>query len=148
MPLLDTLQKDIVTAMKAKDEARLSTLRMMKTALQKHQIDAMKPLDDGTEQQILKSLVKQRMDAADMFRKGGREELAQKEESERAMIESFLPAGASAEEIDAAIEAAVAETGASSAKQMGLVMKAVQGKLAGKTIDGRALSEKVKAKLS
>ena len=148
MPLLDSLQKDIVAAMKAKDEARLSTLRMMKTALQKHQIDAMKPLDDATEQQILKSLVKQRMDAADMFRKGNREELARKEESERAMIESYLPAGASLEEIDEAIDSAITETGASTAKQMGLVMKAVQAKLAGKTIDGRALSEKVKAKLA
>ncbi len=148
MPLLDSLQKDIVAAMKAKDEARLSTLRMMKTALQKHQIDAMKPLDDPTEQQILKSLVKQRIDAADMFRKGNREELALKEESERAMIESYLPASASAEEIDAAIDSAITETGASTAKQMGLVMKAVQAKLAGKTIDGRALSEKVKAKLA
>ncbi len=100
------------------------------------------------EQQILKILVKQRIDAAEMFRKGGREELAQKEEAEKKIIESYLPAAASEEEMVAAVESAIAETGATTSKQMGLVMKAVQPKLAGKTIDGKFISEKVKAKLA
>src|ERR1700689_5431975 len=148
MPILDQLQKDLVAAMKAKEEARLSALRMIKTALQKAHADTGKPLDDATEQQILKSLVKQRIDAADMFRKGGREEMALKEEGEKAIIESYLPAAAGEDEMHAAIDAAIAETGATSAKQMGLVMKAVQTKLAGKTLDGKWISEKVKARLT
>jgi uncharacterized protein YqeY len=134
--------------MRAKEEARLSVIRMIKSALQKAQADSPKPVDDAAEQQILKSLVKQRVDAADMFRKGGREELAQKEEAEKKIIESYLPAAASEEETMAAIDAAIAETGATSAKQMGLVMKAVQAKLAGKTVDGKLISEKVKARLT
>jgi len=147
MPLLDRVQKDLVDAMKARDEARLSSLRMMKTALKKHEVDAMKPLDEAAEMQILKSLVKQRTEAAEMFRKGGREELAAKEESERKLIESYLPAGATESEIEAAIQAALAETGVTSLKQMGIVMKAAQAKLAGKTVDGKALSEKVRSRL-
>jgi uncharacterized protein YqeY len=148
MPVLEQIQQDIVSAMKARDELRLSTARMIKTALKKHEVDSMKPLDEASEQQILRSLVKQRHESADMFRKGGRPELAAKEDDERRIIESYLPAAASAEEIDAAVEAAVMETGASSAKQMGAVMKAAQGRLTGKTVDGRLLSEKVKAKLA
>ena len=148
MPILDQLQKDLVTAMKAKEEARLSAIRMIKTALQKAHADTGKTLDDAAEQQILKSLVKQRVDAADMFRKGGREELAAKEDVEKKIIESYLPAAASEEEMQAAIDEAIAETGATSARQMGLVMKAAQAKLAGKTVDGKWISEHVKAKLS
>ena len=148
MPILDQLQKDLVAAMKAKEEARLSAIRMIKTALQKATADSPKPLDDAAEQQILKILVKQRIDAADMFRKAGREEQAQKEEAEKKLIESYLPAAASEEEMLAAVESAIAETGAATAKQMGVVMKAVQAKLAGKTIDGKFISEKVKAKLA
>ena len=148
MPILDQLQKDIVAAMKAREEARLSALRMIKSALQKAHVDAAKPMDDAADQQVLKSLVKQRTDAAEMFRKGGREDMAEKEEAERNIIESYLPAGASEEEMQAAIDAAIAETSATSAKQMGLVMKAAQAKLAGKTVDGKLLSEKVKARLS
>ena len=149
MPLLEQLAKDIVTAMKARDEERLSTVRMMKSALQKAHIDAVpKQLDDAADLQILKILVKQRTDAAEMFRKGGREESALKEESQRRIIEEYLPAAASEEDILAAVEAAIAETGATSAKQMGVVMKAAQAKLVGKTIDGKLLSEKVKAKLA
>jgi uncharacterized protein YqeY len=147
MALLEQIQNDMVVAMKAREEARLSALRMIKAALMKHKVDTMKDLDSAAEQQILKSLVKQRTDAAEMFRKGGRVELAEKEEAERTLIESYLPAAASAEDIDRALEAALAETGATSVKQMGLVMKAVQSKLAGKTVDGKALSERVKGKL-
>jgi hypothetical protein len=148
MPILDQLQKDLVAAMKAKEEARLSAIRMIKTALQKATADSPKPLDDNAEQQILKILVKQRIDAAEMFRKAGREEQAQKEEAEKKIVESYLPAAASEEEMIAAVESAIGETGATSAKQMGVVMKAVQAKLAGKTIDGKFISEKVKAKLA
>lgn len=148
MPLLDQLQTDLVTAMKAKDEGRLSAIRMIKAAVMKAKVDSPKPLDEAAEQAILKSLVKQRIDAADAFRKGGREESALKEEAEKAIVEAYLPAAASEAEIDAAVEAAIAETGATEGKQMGLVMKAVQAKLAGKTIDGKLVSGKVKARLS
>jgi len=147
MPLLEQIQKDMVTAMKAKDEARLSTVRMNKTALKKHEVDAMKPLDEATELQILNTLIKQRRESADMFRKGGREELAAKEEAELKMIEAYMPAAPSDEEVDAAIAAAVTETGATSAKDMGKVMKAANAILAGKRVDGRALSDRVRAKL-
>jgi uncharacterized protein len=149
MPLLEQLAKDIVTAMKARDEERLSTIRMMKSALQKAHVDAApKVLDDGADQLVLKILVKQRIDAAEMFRKGGREDSALKEESERKIIEGYLPASATDDEVQAAVDSALAETAATSVKQMGIVMKAAQAKLAGKTIDGKVLSEKVKARLS
>jgi hypothetical protein len=148
MTLLEQVQQDIVSAMKAKDELKLSTARMIKTALKKVEVDSMKPLDDATGQQVLRSLVKQRTDSAEMFRKGGRVDLAEKEEAERVMIESYLPAAASAEDLEAAVSAAISETGATGAKQMGLVMKAAQAKLAGKNVDGRQLSELVKARLA
>jgi uncharacterized protein len=147
MALIDQVQQDMVAAMKSRDEARLSALRMVKAALMKQKVDSPKPLDEAAEMQVLKSLIKQRIDAAEMFRKGGRPEQAEKEEAERVLIESYLPAAATEAEIDSAIAEAVAETGAASAKQMGVVMKAVQAKLKGKTVDGKALSEKVKAKL-
>jgi len=147
MPLLDRVQKDIVEAMKGREEARLSSLRLMKSALKKHEVDAMKPLDEAAEMQVLKSLVKQRTEAADAFRKAGREESAAKEEAERKLIESYLPAAASEAEMEAAIQAALAETGITALKQMGLVMKAAQARLAGKTVDGKTLSEKVRSKL-
>ncbi len=144
---MDRVQQDMVAAMKAKDEARLSALRMIKAALMKQKVDSPKPIDDAMEMQILKSLIKQRIDAAEMFRKGGRPEQADKEEAERVLIESYLPAGASDEEIDAAVAAALSETGITSLKQMGVVMKAAQAKLAGKTVDGKSLSDKVRSKL-
>jgi len=137
----------MVEAMKARDESRLSALRMMKSALKKHEVDAMKPLDEAAEMQILKSLVKQRTEAAEAFRKGGREESALKEEAERKLLESYLPAAAGDAEIESAIAAALTETGATALKQMGIVMKAAQAKLAGKTVDGKALSEKVRSRL-
>jgi uncharacterized protein YqeY len=148
MPLIDQVQQEMVAAMKARDEARLSTLRMIKAALMKYKADSPKPLDEAAEMTILKMLIKQRIDAAEMFRKGGRVDSAEKEEAERAMIESYLPAAASAEEMDAAIEAAMSETGSTSIKQMGAVMKAVNEKLKGKTVDGKSLSDKVRARLS
>ena len=148
MPLIDQVQKDMVAAMKSKAEARLSALRMIKAALMKLKVDSPKPIDEAAEMQLLKQLIKQRIDAAEMFRKGGRPEQADKEEAEKLLIESYLPAGASEAEVDAAIAEAMTETGAASIKQMGLVMKAVQARLQGKTVDGKSLSDKVKAKLS
>src|ERR1051325_272619 len=146
MALLEQVQKDMTAAMKSRDET-LGTLRMIKAALMKHKVDTMKDLDSGAEQQVLKSLVKQRNDAAEMFRKGGRPELAEKEEAERAVIESYLPAAASEEEISAAIDAALSETGVTSLKQMGVVMKATQSRLAGKNVDGKLLAESVRSRL-
>lgn len=147
MALLDRIQKDMVAAMKDRDETRLDALRMVKTALQKHAVDSMKPLDEAAELQVLSTLVKQRREAAEMFRKGNRPELAEKEEAELKLIESYMPAAPTEAEMEAAITAALAETGATEAKQMGLVMKAAQAKLAGKRVDGKALSERVRARL-
>jgi uncharacterized protein len=148
MALLDQIQKDMIEAMKAKDEARLSTIRMIKTALKKHEVDSMKPLDEATELQVMNTLLKQRREAADLFRKGGREDLAEKEESELGIITGYLPPAASSAELEEAVVAAIAENGATSSKQMGAVMKAAQAKLAGKRIDGKTLSELVKKKLT
>ena len=148
MALLDHVQKDMAAAMKARDEARLSALRMIKTALMKEKVDSMKELDEAAELRVLNSLIKQRRDAAEMYRQGGRPELAEKEEAEIRLIESYMPAAATEEEMQAAVEAALAETGAASAKQMGQVMNAAKAKLAGKRIDGKRLSELVRARLS
>ncbi|MGA9623235.1 MAG: GatB/YqeY domain-containing protein [Bryobacteraceae bacterium] len=147
MPLIDQVSQAMVAAMKSRDEARLSALRMIKAALMKQKVDSPKPLDEAAEVQVLKSLVKQRIDAAEAFRKAGRAEQAEKEEAERALIESYLPAAASEQEVEAAIAEALAETGATSPKQMGLVMKAAQARLKGKTVDGKALSDKVRSRL-
>ncbi|PYT13565.1 MAG: glutamyl-tRNA amidotransferase [Acidobacteria bacterium] len=148
MSLLDQIQKDMVAAMKATDQARLDALRMVKAALKKQEVDAMKPLDEGTELQVLNMLVKQRREAADMFRKGNRPELAEREEAELKLIESYMPAAPSDSELEAAISAAISETGVTSPKQMGVVMKAAQAKLAGKRVDGKSLSDRVRAKLA
>ena len=138
----------MVEAMKAKDEPRLGTVRMIKAALMKYKVDTMKEIDEAGEMQLLSMMIKQRAESADMFRKGGRAELAEKEEVEGKLIESYMPASATEAEIDGAVAAAKAETGATAIKQMGLVMKAAQAKLAGKRIDGKMLSDKVKAGLS
>jgi len=148
MALLERIQSDMTAAMRAKDEARLGAIRLIKAALKKHEVDSMKPLDESSELQILNTLIKQRRESADMFRKGGREELAAKEEAELKLIESYMPASASEEDIEAAIAAAMAETGVTAQKQMGVVMKAAQAKLAGKRVDGKALSEKVRSRLT
>ena len=148
MALLDKIQKDMVAAMKAKDEARLSTVRLIKTALKKLEVDSMKPLTEATEMQVMNTLIKQRRESADMFRKGGRADAAEKEEAEIVLIETYLPAVASESDVQQAVSEAIGETGATSARQMGLVMKAAQAKLAGKRVDGRLLSELVKQKLA
>ena len=148
MALMDLVQKDMVAAMKAHEATRLDALRMLKTALMKHKVDTMKELDEQSELQILNMLVKQRRESADMFRKGNRPELADKEEAELKLIESYMPSAPTEAEIDAAIAAALAETPGASLKQMGVVMKAAQAKLAGKRVDGKALSDRVRSKLS
>ena len=148
MSLLDRIQAEMVAAMKAKDEGRLSAVRLIKAALKKHEIDSMKPLDEASEIQVLTTLVKQRRDAIEMYQKGNRPELAEKETAELKIVESFLPAAPSDEEVNAAIEAAIAETGVSSPKEMGKVMSAAKAKLAGKRVDGKVLSDKVRAQLS
>ena len=148
MPLLDQIQKDMVAAMKGHEELRLDALRMIKTALKKHEVDSMKPLDEASELQVLSTLVKQRHESADMFRKGNRPELAEKEEAELKIVESYMPSAPSEAEVEAAIAAAISENPGATLKQMGVVMKAAQAKLAGKRVDGKALSDKVRAKLS
>lgn len=137
----------MVAAMKAKEEARLSALRMIKTALKKEEVDSMGPLNEASEMKVMNTLLKQRREAAELFRKGGRDDMAAREEAEIGVIESYLPSAPSEQELEAAVTAALAETGATSQKQMGTVMKAAQAKLAGKRVDGRALSELVKQKL-
>jgi uncharacterized protein len=148
MPLVDQIQKDIVTAMKAKEELRLSVLRMVKSALQLKSVEKMRPLEDAESLQTLQTLLKQRRESVEQFTKGGRTDLADKETKEIAIIEEYLPAGATDAEMSAAIEAAIAETGANSPKQMGAVVKAAKGKLEGKTVDGKILSDRVRERLA
>ena len=148
MSLEQTLGADIVTAMKAKDQARLAPLRMLKTALMNKSIEKGRALEAAEELAVVSMLVKQRRDSIEQFTAGGRADLADKERAEIAMLEAYLPASASDEEIAAAVAAAVAETGATSVKDMGRVMKATMAGLAGKTVDGKKVSEAVKAKLS
>ena len=139
----------MVAAMKGREESRLDTARMIKTALQRFLVDNPgKALDEQVELQILTTLVKQRREAADMFRKGNRPELADKEDAELKLIESYMPSAPTEAEIDAAIAAAMAESGITALKQMGIVMKAAQAKLAGKRVDGKSLSERVRSKLT
>jgi uncharacterized protein YqeY len=147
MGFVDRIQKDLTQVMKAKDELRLSVLRMVKTALHNKQVEKMKPLEDAEAMQVLQTLIKQRKDSVEQFQKGGRHDLADKESKEIAIIETYLPAAASAEDMDQAITSAIAETGASSSKQMGAVMKAAKAKLEGKTVDGKALSDQVRERL-
>jgi uncharacterized protein len=148
MPLIDQIQKDMTAAMKASEQARLDALRMIKAALMKYKVDMMKPADEAAELQILTTLIKQRREAAEMFRTGNRPELADREDAELKLIESYMPSAPTDQEVEAAIAAAMSETGATNAKQMGLVMKAAQAKLAGKRVDGKALSEKVRSRLA
>lgn len=147
MTLNEKIIADITEAMKAKDADRLSTLRMVKANLMNRKIEKGGELTDEEVQKALQSLVKQRRDSIEQYEKGGRAELAAKEAAEIAHIEAYLPQAATAEEIEQAVAEAVVETGASSMKEMGAVMKAAQAKLAGKTADGRMVSEAVKAKL-
>jgi len=148
MTLQEKIQAHITDAMRGKDSLRLNTLRMMKSAVKNKEIEKMKALEEGEVLSIFGTLVKQRKDSIEQFRKGGREELAQKEEAEIKIIEEYLPAAASEDDIRRAIDEAVQETGATSMKDMGKVMKAALTRLAGKTADGARVSQIVKEKLS
>ena len=150
MPLIDQIQKDIVTAMKAKDEARLSALRMVKSALQLRQVEKMAPLDDKESQAVLATLIKQRKESVEQFTKGGRQEMADKESAEITLIESYLPQAAGEAEIIAGIKATIAEMASPTMKDMGTVMKNVMAKFAtqGMRVDGKVVSEAVKKELA
>jgi uncharacterized protein len=148
MTVSEQIQKDIVTAMKAKDELRLSVLRMVKSAFQLKEVEKMRPLDPAESIQLLQSLAKQRRESIDQFGKGGRQDLVDKETRELKVLESYLPAGASDAEMDAAIEKAIADVGATSIKNMGAVVKAAKEALTGKAVDGKALSDRVRERLS
>ncbi len=148
MGYIERIQNDLTAAMKEKDELRLSVLRMMKSALKNKEIEKMRPLDDMESLQILQTLVKQRRESVDQFTKGGRKDLADKETKEIAIIEEYLPAAPSDEEIHRAVEAAISEAGADSLKQMGAVIKAARARLEGKAVDGMVLSDRVRERLT
>lgn len=147
MTYIDRIQADLTTAMKAKDELRLSVLRMVKSALKNKEIEKMHPLTDLESLQVLQTLVKQRKESVEQFTKGGRTDLAQKETKEIAIIEEYLPAAPSDEEVQRAIEGAIEEAGADSLKHMGAVIKAAGARLEGKSVDGKVLSDKVRERL-
>jgi hypothetical protein len=147
MPIVEKVEKDLVAALKAQDKLKLSVLRMMKAALMNKKVELGKAVDDPEALGVLRTLAKQRRESVEAFRKGGRDDLADKEEAEIKIVEAYLPAAASEEEVDAAVAAAIAETGASTAKDLGKAMKAAMAKLAGKNADGKRVSEKVRAKL-
>jgi uncharacterized protein YqeY len=148
MKLTDRVNNDIAAAMKSKDQRRLSALRMLKAAIMNRSVEKGHDLDDAEVVQVVSSLVKQRRDSIEQFTNAGRTDLVEKETAEIAVLDEFLPPAATPAEIDAAVAAAVAETGASSAKDIGKVMKAVMPKLAGKNVDGRAVNEAVRRRLS
>lgn len=147
MTIAEKVDQDLVAAMKAREELRLSVLRLTKSAFKLKQVELARPLEDSEALATLRTLVKQRHESAEQFRKGGREELAAKEEAEVKIVEEYLPAAASDEDVEAAVTAAIAETGAATAKDLGKVMKAAMAKLAGKNVDGKRVNEKARAKL-
>jgi len=147
MRLTDKVNADITAAMKAKDAPRLSALRMMKAAMMNKGVEKGRDLEDAEVLQVVSSLVKQRRDSIEQFSKAGRTDLVEKETAEIVVLEEYLPPAATAEEIDAAVAAAITETGAASPKDIGKVMKAVMPKLAGKNADGRTINESVRRKL-
>ena len=147
MSLSNTITSDIAAAMKAKDAPRLSALRMLKAAIMNKVVDKGRELDDAEVQQVVASLVKQRRDSIEQFTGAGRTDLADKETAEVAVLSEYLPPAASIEEIEAAVAAAIAEAGATSAKDLGKVMKAVMPKLAGRNADGRVVNDTVRRQL-
>ena len=148
MSLPEDVNAAITAAMKAKDAARLGALRMLKAALMNKEVERGRALDDNESRQVVSSLVKQRRDSIDQFLKGGRKDLADKETAEIAILESYLPAAVDAAALEKAVDAAIASTGASSAKDIGKVMKEVMAALAGQTVDGKAVNELVRNKLA
>ena len=150
MSLTEQIQKDIVAAMKAREEHRLSTLRMVKSALKNREVEKMAPLDEKESQQVLATLIKQRKDSVEQFTKGGRQEMADKEAAEIVLIESYMPKAAGEAEIVAGVKAAIAELGSPTMKDMGTVMKTAMAKFAaqGMRVDGKVVSEAVKKELT
>ncbi|MDP9146297.1 MAG: GatB/YqeY domain-containing protein [Acidobacteriota bacterium] len=148
MSLAERIQKDLVEAMRSKDELRLSVVRGVKAAIKHKEIEKIRALDETESIQILQTLVKQRKESIEQFTKGNRPELAEKETKELAILESYLPASATAGEMNGAIDKAIAETSATSVKQMGAVVKAAKSALEGKNVDGKALSDLVRTRLA
>lgn len=150
MSIPEQIQKDMTAAMKARDEARLSALRMVKTALKNREIEKMAPLDDNESLKVLSTLIKQRKESVEQFRKGGRNEMADKEEAEITLIESYMPKAASEEQVVAGVRAVIAEMGAPTMKDMGTVMKNVMARFqgAGIRVDGKQVSDVVKRELT
>jgi len=148
MALLDEVTSGIATAMKARNQVTLDALRMLKSALTMKGIEKGRDLDEREGQQVVQTLVKQRRDSIEQFTKAGRQELADKEAAEIGVLERFLPPAVSADEISAAVDQAVAETGAKTAKDIGMVMKAAMAKLAGKAVDGKVVNEAVRKRLA
>jgi len=148
MALMERIQKDLTEAMMSKDELRLSVLRMVKSALKYKEIEKVRKLEDAEALQVLQTLMKQRRESVEQFAKGGRQDLADKETKEIAILENYMPAAPSDADLNTAIEAAITETGANSPKSMGAVIKAAKVRLEGKTVDGKVLSERVKERLS
>ncbi len=150
MSLIEQIQKDIVAAMKAREEQRLSTLRMVKTALKNREIEKMAPLDDKESQAVLTTLIKQRKESVEQFTKGGRQEMADKEAAEIVLIETYLPKAAGEEEMVAGVKATIAEMGSPTMKDMGTVMKNAMARFsgAGMRVDGKMVSEAVKRELA
>ena len=148
MTLVEQVDGDLMRAMKEQEKLKLSVLRMMKSALKLKEVETGETIEDEQARGVVRTLVKQRREAAQMYREGGREELAEKELAEISILESYLPAAADDAEMDAAVAAAIDETRAASAKDVGKVMKSAMARLSGKTVDGRRLSEKVRARLT
>jgi uncharacterized protein YqeY len=148
MPLIDQVTKDMAQAMKAQDALRLGALRMLKSAIMNREVEKGRGLEPTEDVQVVQQLVKQRKDSIELFEKGGRLELAAKERAEIGVLETYLPAAVPEDEIVAAVAAAIAESGAASAKDMGRVMKLLTATFAGRPVDGKALSERVRAALS
>jgi len=148
MTLGEKLQADLVAAMKAKEELRLSVLRMVKSAIQLKEVEKIKKLEEAEIHSLLQTMIKQRRESVEQFQAGGRKDLAEKEAKEIGILEGYLPAAPSDAEMDSAIAAAIQETGASSVKQMGAVVKAAKALLAGKTVDGKSLSDRVRDRLA
>ena len=147
MTIVEQVEKDLPVALKAQEALKLSVVRMMKAALKNKQVELGRPPDDTQAVAVLRTLVKQRHESVEQFRVGGRQDLADKEEAEIKIIEGYLPAAATEEELDAAVAAAIAETGAASPRDLGKVMKAAMARLAGRNVDGKRVNEKVRAKL-
>jgi uncharacterized protein YqeY len=148
MTLIEQISHDITEAMKAREAARLSALRMVKAALMNGEVSKGRPLDETEAQQVLASLIKQRRDSIEQFKSGGRTDLVDKETAEIAVLEKYAPPAASADDIERAVVAAIKETGAAGPKDMGRVMKAVMGALAGQSVDGKVVNELVRKKLA